>query len=174
MFLSWGPGSLFVNTSRLLIWNPPPYGWVLHEGIYLWQRIKRETFVTYASGAMHCSFVAAYPFHAPVKLALCDLWFTNPAERDTVHSFLMYFSPDTQTQSQQKQIKQINIYAGPPQCSQTNFAQRSILWIATYSTVLWVLHGVCCPVCRHAEYGSISLTWHLFWCLLWCHAANQR
>lgn len=34
------------------------------------------------------------------------------------------------------------------QCSRTNFTQRSIVFIATYSGVLWVLHGVCCPVCR--------------------------
>lgn len=54
---------------------------------------------------MLCSFVTAYPFRAPVKLALGDLWYTNPAERDTEHSFLMYFFPNKQAQSQGKTNK---------------------------------------------------------------------
>ena len=94
------------------------------------------------------SFVTTYPFPAPVKLALCDLWFTNPSERGTEHSFLMYFSPNTWTQSQRKQINQINIYAGSPQCSHANLTQWSSMFIATYSAVRRILHGVCCPVCR--------------------------
>lgn len=85
-----------------------------------------------------------YPFCAPVTLTFCDLCYTNPAERDTEHSFLVYFSSNTQAQSQWKWIMSINIYAGPLHGSGANFTPRSILCIASYSTVHWVLHGVCC------------------------------
>lgn len=95
----------------------------------------------HVSEAMLCSFVAAYPFCAPVKLALGDLCYTNPVERDTEHSFITNFSPNTQAKG--KQINQINIYAGLLQCSQKSFTQQSILCVV-YSTDLWVLLHVRC------------------------------
>ena len=108
MFLSRGPRSVFVNGSTLLISSPKcdKKTLICDNGLslpYLWLPHPKPR---------DAALLQRTLFRVPVKLALGDLCYTNPVERDTEHSFLVCFPPNTQAQRQGKQTNGINVYAG--------------------------------------------------------------
>lgn len=101
--------------SRLLISSPKSD----KETLICDKGLKPSIFVTRAFQSRATRLCYGVPFfRVPVKLALGDLGYTNPAERDTEHSFLVCFPPNTQAQRQGKQTKPDKCLCWPSlQCS---------------------------------------------------------